>query len=1386
MLSRVKSYYLSTLLLLLINANSYPVYAVDFINAGPPFINVENKQGEKIANATAIIQDSQGFTWLINDTGLLRYDGNEYKLFPGLEQFTSANADNLVEGENGRLWIGTLDKGLALFDTNSAKLTFHDLTNTFDIEAAIKDNAAQVNVLIYKNKHLYLASHKSVIKINEKNLQVVQAHTFPIAEMDTIVRLMVTSTGEIWCSANQSNGVFRLNEVGITRFEHQPNNMSSISSSFIASIYQDSKNRIWFAGIEGLDLFLPESNSFQRFSPLDLSTKANKKKGSLANFVLSITEDKEQALWLGLVGSGVVKFLPDSKVFEHYPHINGVSSTIPTDSMFGGVTLDKQQNLWVSTKKGLSKLPNNNRKVTQLVNVDKDNCKALAMHENKLGLLFACDKTLYQLQNNKMKLIENFSKKIVSIYQEAERFIWLGTIGGGVYRYDLTEGTNKHYGFTSEINEHLGVNLIHQLRADINGDIYGLSMRHTHQKGSGLIRYNSSEDKFSMFATELEIGSWIDIDNSKMILVGAFSNITEQLYWFDKNSQIIERMPILTGKVFASVKWQQQIWLSTEKLGLIAINIETGHWQKLADITNGLITGFYKDVAEENLYLSIKNQLYKFNSVNDGNIQKNCISCSLEIDSPSINSGQYGQIFNDYSILTSSNRFFISSENRLLSFAIDQLESPQLKSQLLVTDYKVLGESVVPDEHNENALLSKSIEQTKHINIPPETTFFSLSFSKVGASKPEQIKYAYKMEGLNTDWINAKASHAQADYSLLPAGSYTFKVKVSGDNGEWQKDADHLSLGITVLPPWWKTWWAYSLYLGFIISIFWLFYRTKIAEKERQSSLELVKAKEQLFANISHEFRTPLTLILGPVKVIKQSSDDDNIQHNASLIERNSLRLLSMVDQLLQLAQLNSPEKDVTATQKVSDVCDFVLQTFAVIAQEKKIALTMKSDLDDSWRVSAEQDALETILYNLLTNAIKFTEENGTVSLEVISQGQYLEFTITDTGCGIAEQNHSTIFDRFTRIENKNYYVPGAGIGLALVKGLVDVLGGTISVCSSVNEGSSFVFTLPMAKVSSCNTANPKSNNQNIQRRKHLTTELSNLTRFSRKQEENLNEEFSNIVILSETQEHDSKPRALIVDDNQEVREFIKVHLTGGYSIIEAENGQQALEKALIHSPDIIITDVMMPIMNGFELLDAIRNEMAISHIPVILLTAKDDQQSKLKGLSDLADDYITKPFDGQELLIRMHGLLGIRTILQKRFSTIDFTSETENALPTLPVNKTINKRDELSAVEQRFILRFKEFIEQGYTNSELTLPMISSQLAMSERQLQRKLKAISGTSFSEMLREYRLMRGHQLLNDGEQIAVIADQVGFTSSSYFVRCFKAKYGKTPNDYRKAS
>ncbi len=556
-----------------------------------------------------------------------------------------------------------------------------------------------------------------------------------------------------------------------------------------------------------------------------------------------------------------------------------------------------------------------------------------------------------------------------------------------------------------------------------------------------------------------------------------------------------------------------------------------------------------------------------------------------------------------------------------------------------------------------------------------------------------------------------------------------------------------------------------------------------MAETEQQSILALVATKEQLFANLSHEFRTPLTLVLGPAQVIKNKSNNHDITYHANLIERNAKRLLSMVDQLLQLAQIKEKQTEKETYQHVATVCGSTLQSFQVLAVERQITLSLTTEIDDTWWVKGAPNALEIILFNLLTNAFKHTKVQGHISISVNAKKKWMEFLVADTGCGIAKQQQEKIFERFTRLDNGTEYTPGAGIGLALVKELIVNVGGNIRVESEIKQGANFIFQLP--KQSSSTSLARAKINQKVQgsniwqvesfEKQHDTSSCQADT------ETNHTEPLS-VSFTGGESTYLEKKILLIVDDNLEMRSFLKQILEEDYHIIEASNGKQGVAMAYQYSPDIILCDVMMPEMDGFELLSTVRANMAISHIPIILLTAKSDQQSKLKGLSEFADDYITKPFEPEQLKVRMQNLLGIRSLLQQRlggaYQSTNFV-DIENA-------NSSEESQSLSSKDQLFVDRINELLKQEHADSELSLPMIAEKLAMSDRQFQRKIKALLGITFSELLRDHRLEQAGLLLNQGEQVAVTAYQVGFNSSSYFVRCFKAKYGHTPNEFRKAS
>ncbi len=1354
---------------------SLNLYSINFINSGPPFENIEKIGQHDLANLTHLMQDNLGFLWLGNEDVLLRFDGAELKNFPLTEHIDDLKISSVIEGESGRIWIANskLGKELGVFDRKTSKLRFINIQERLGVNLGTNLEKKPAPEIVYKNKRLYAVLGQQLLIIDEASFSLEQIITLPIADNDYVIRISVTKNGDIWFSSLHGKGVTRIDKAGIRSYKHQPDDNTTISADLVFHIFEDSKGRLWFSSVAGLDLYQEDSDSFKHYQPIMSGTHSSISHAERANVLLNIVEDGNGNLWLALMNSGLVKFQPELEIFEHYRHFNNVNSTISTDSLYwGGVFIDRQQTLWISTINGLSKLTQQARNIQLWENIDEKDCFPKKAQQVKKGFLFACGKAVYEYKNNQIDHVTTIPHLIESIYQGGDNFIWLGTIGGGIYRYDLSAKQTKQYGLNHDTDGTKTTHIIEVIRPDVNGNIYAISQKLPVTKQSGLLRYNLENDQFSHFETNIDIAitELVDVDKSRMLLIGGYSSISKQLYWFNKDEQTIEQLPIATGMVYAAIKWHDELWVSTENLGLINININSGQWQQVVQKAKYKISSLYLNA--DVLFMNINQDLYQLISVTNGKLIKRCITCALPVSALQISHPSHGQVRTEHGVLMSNDEFIVSAENSLMAFSVNEESNKKSALELVLTDYKVMGKSVLPEPNKEDALLPNNIEYSDSLIIPPGTALFSFSFNLVGTAHPKKINYAYKLKGLHKDWIYTDATRAEAVFSFLPAGSYTLEIRASDENGQWQRESKTISFGIVVRPPWWQTWWAYSAYCLAVLLLFWLFYRIKLAEKQRQSALELAATKEQLFANISHEFRTPLTLILGPVKVIEDSTDDLQIKHNTGLITRNAKRLLSMVDQLLQLAQLKEQQKERESAQQVSAVFHFIMNSFEISAQEKRLKLEFDNSIDESWWVRGTKNALETILSNLIANAIKYTDAQGRVSVTVSEKTHGIEFTVSDTGCGIALKEQQRIFERFTRLENSHHLADGVGIGLALVKELVNTLGGEISVKSNVGNGSNFVFTLPKAapqeslKLATNNTFAEQAVESMALA---LSSTPSSMTNHA----------------LAAVEE--SKVSILVIEDNQDMREFIVSQLENSYSVLCACDGQQGFKLACEYSPDVILSDVMMPNMDGFQLLNAIRNEIAISHIPVILLTAKGDQQSKLKGLSGLADDYITKPFDVQELLSRIDNLLAIRTILQRRFNDVNLSSGFSPSTNTLEQRiKPISTNDHLTDKEQQFYLRFKSCMNEQYSDSDLSLTIVSNQLAMSDRQLQRKLKAICGSSFSDILRDIRLTQGERLLNKGEQIAVIADQVGFSSSSYFVRCFKAKYGKTPNEYRKAS
>jgi DNA-binding response OmpR family regulator/two-component sensor histidine kinase len=534
--------------------------------------------------------------------------------------------------------------------------------------------------------------------------------------------------------------------------------------------------------------------------------------------------------------------------------------------------------------------------------------------------------------------------------------------------------------------------------------------------------------------------------------------------------------------------------------------------------------------------------------------------------------------------------------------------------------------------------------------------------------------------------------------------------------------------------------------------------------------------KSRFFANISHEFRTPLTLIKGPAEKINRDSSGEEIEKQTGVIKRNADRLLNLINQLLDLSKLEAGKLQFKASK--TNIVPFIkvlTMSFESIAERKDISIKVKAEKEEI-ELYFDKEKMTKIMTNLLSNAFKFTNDGGNIIVSINESDNAVKIKVKDTGSGIAEDEIPKLFDRFYQVDSSQTREhEGTGIGLALTKELVELHKGKISVTSKPDEGTEFTIELPLG-------------------RKHLKDEetveelvptedvILSSDKVGEKNLLEINEpdssHFDNLpagqaglsVTENESEINDDKYMVLVVEDNSDVREFIKDSLGNEFQIEEASNGEQGVRKAEQIIPDLIISDVMMPIMDGNELTKRLKNDEKTSHIPIILLTAKSEQQSKLEGLETGADAYLTKPFDTKELQIRINNLINIRRRLQERYSKTDF----------VPAKKVEEKK--LSNLEEQFMCKVLEVIENHLSEEEFSIEQFGKEVGMSRVQLHRKLKALSGKSASNYLRSVRLSKAKQMIEEEKgNISEIAYSVGFSSPQYFTRCFKEEFGFPPSD-----
>jgi signal transduction histidine kinase/CheY-like chemotaxis protein/AraC-like DNA-binding protein len=674
---------------------------------------------------------------------------------------------------------------------------------------------------------------------------------------------------------------------------------------------------------------------------------------------------------------------------------------------------------------------------------------------------------------------------------------------------------------------------------------------------------------------------------------------------------------------------------------------------------------------------------------------------------------------------------------------------------------------------------------TQHLLRPPEALslthrneLVTLGFTALDYSNPEAVGFRYRLAGFTEGWVPVEAGARRLTLSPLPPGDYRLELQALGANGA--ASASELRLPINYRPPPWRSPWAYLAYglLGLAAVWFFVQWRTRLlrvrasdlaaAVDDRTKRLkqseqtvrlqsdelrELLDTKERLFANVSHEFRTPLTLMLGPIEHARAATENIEIQRQLDMARRNGNRVLRLVDQLLALSRLAAEEPAERTPNPIADVIETVTDAFRPLSNEQGISLTMA--LDRNLWSELPPEALERILMNLLSNALKFTREGGHVAVEVGAVGaEQWRLKVTDTGSGIASDELDRVFERFERARGEGRGVPGSGIGLALVKELVEAYDGQITLDSEVGEGTAVTVTLPR---------HIPREGLTIKRDGAPSDALVREVELLRHAE---NGEFSDEV------EGVDRPQVLVVEDNADMRAYIQQILSADHQVLLAHDGDEGLAMAREQVPDLVLSDVMMPGLSGIELAGELRKDMSTSHIPIVLLTARSDDASRLEGLREQVDDYLVKPFNAEELRLRVTNLLAIREILRARYGS------------ELSAGK--DPRKTLSAPERKFMERLSGVLEAHHGQQGFGVHEFAAEMAMSERQLQRKLKAVTGQSPGQYLRLFRLERALPLLRDGMAVGEVALTVGFTSPAHFSSCFRAQYGCTPTEYEQDS
>ena len=1360
------------------------------------FEHLTTQDGISDNRISCIIQDRKGFMWFGTMDGLNKYDGYKFTIYKNDPNDTLSLADNwmtaLYEDHSGELWIGTRHGGLCRYDHN--RDTFIHYSYEKDNPNSLCDNLI-VSIFETDQHVLWIGCANGLNKYNretdnftryypEENRAGIEIN------VNWIGSITQDYTGQLWIGT-WNEGLFKFDAEKERFFKYEPHPKYSkifknqFTIQLLASRWKE-KNYLWFAsyqnGLYKIDLENGEIKHYKHQPDNPASISDNK--------VWPIYQrgKESEELWIGTEEGGLNRFNIQTEEFTHYRHQPGNQCSLK-DNYVMSIFKDKSGLMWLGTLQGVDKFepkPSKFQTIQQYAGHPESLLENVvtAIHESNeggdlsvlwIGTYDGLDRfdrtsglfTRYKRDpENSNSLSNNFITTIIESRSGNRSVLWVGT-AGGLNKIDLKTKRITRYYIQHNDPVH---NQIYSICEDKNGIIW------IGTQSSYLYSFDPKSKQFTRHRAHRGPIFILRIDSSGMLWLGTEMGI----YKFNIATKEETRYHHIPGDV-KSIS-NNNIWnIIEDKNGTFWIGTSGGlnkfdgsteiftHFVEKDGLSNNVVRAILED-RHGNLWLSTNKGISKFNPN------------SKEFRNFYALDGLHGnQFFRSASQKNHQGEMFFGGRNGLTYFHPDSIKDNSYIPPIILTDFQLFNKSIKPGQ---NSPLKKQVSEVKEITLSYDQSVFSFEFAALAYHKQEKIRYAYIMENVDPDWVLTNASRRFATYTHLDPGEYVFRVKESNNDGIW--DEQGTSVKITILPPWWKTWWAYSIYAVLILGTVYglrryelsrqrLKHNLKLEHVEAEKFQELDRMKSRFFANISHEFRTPLTLIKGPIERWLPKIEQPEMRRDFEITHRNTHRLLRLVNQLLDISRLESGKMRLQACpENIVELTRQLTMAFESLASVNDIELRFVGP-EEPITVYLEREHYEKIISNLLINALKFTPAGGEVVVDIPQNppskgdlsvplfkggsGGMLEVRVKDTGQGIPSEKLPHIFNRFYQADDTYAKdTQGSGIGLSLTKELVELHYGKIEVSSEVGKGTEFTIRFPVGK-------------------DHLKPEeIVDVSPPSKIKgdvtipifPEEINEEKLELSSNKETAPSHDATIVLIVEDNPDMRSYIRELLVQSYKVMEAADGQDGFEKATEIMPDIIISDVMMPVMDGFQFCEKIKTDERTSHIPVILLTAKSSGESKVEGLETGADDYLIKPFDSSELKVRVKNLIEQRRKLRERF---------QEQVLIQPSEITVTSSD------ARFLERSIAFVEAHLDDNSLDVKQFSKEIALSRSQLNRKLNALTGQSAKKFIRCLRLKRAAQLLeHHSGNISEIAYTVGFSNPAYFAECFRKLFGVSPSQY----